>query len=771
MMKQHYPLYALSLALGLTTAGGVSAQQRAALEEVIVTAQKREENLQSVPLSISALSSAELEMRNIESLADMNAVAPNVVFRDNPGARLVSTVAIRGSVTGQPAIWVDSPVGLYLNGIYLGKTQGSVFDVVDIERVEVLRGPQGTLFGRNTEGGAINFVTRRPSGEFSGAARVEAGNFDRRIGKLQVDLPQMGMFSASLGARKETADGWADNSTGPDLGSIDSQSFRTSILMEPSDRLTAVYDFDYSDIDQTPTPSSLVSLEGWGGTFPSVFGDFLGTAIENAARPYVETSRPDDVSTNAVPGQEGLYERSRTRAHALTLEYELSANDQLKYIGSYRDLLFNDSQDIDGMPLDSIEVVPGAFSWGMSANFNRSTDYEQFSHEFQWIAERDNVNWVAGLYYFEDEGETNGRQLFTLFGNAPQGVDYAADTEAWAAFGQMDWRFADQWTATFGIRYTEEERSGFSHRFLTDGFGGEFITDEGPGLLPRISYSESFDDTTPMVALAYELNPDINFYARMAEGFKSGGFSSEVADPAVTTPFQPQTSLSTEVGMKSLWLDGALRLNLAVFHNAIDDLQITQLLPGTTQSLLTNAGEATYQGFEMEFAYQITDTWQIAGNYGYLDASFDKYIDNSFAPGRPLIDTASNRLPPYAPENTASLQLTGALAQFDFGSLDLLLDYTYTDQMYLYAVNESLSAPNAGGSYVKDIDVLPDVQNLNLRLQLSDVEVGQGTMDFSFFVRNLTDEDEQVQGIDFSMFLNGAWQEPRSYVFTAAYKW
>ena len=152
MTQQRTLASALCLALSTTAAGGLYAAERAVLEEVIVTAQKREENLQTVPLAISALSAAELDMRGMESLADLNAVAPNVMFRQNPGARLVSTVSIRGSVTGQPAIWIDAPVGLYLNGIYLGKTQGSVFDVVDIERVEVLRGPQGTLFGRNTKG-------------------------------------------------------------------------------------------------------------------------------------------------------------------------------------------------------------------------------------------------------------------------------------------------------------------------------------------------------------------------------------------------------------------------------------------------------------------------------------------------------------------------------------------------------------------------------------------------------------------------------------------
>ncbi|MFU8765692.1 MAG: TonB-dependent receptor, partial [Haliea sp.] len=763
---------ALAIAVIAVQFAEQATAQGPALEEVIVTAQRRAENLQTVPISISALSAEELGMRSIESLGDLNAVAPNVMFRQNPGSRLVSTVAIRGSVTGQPAIWMDSPVGLYLNGIYLGKTQGSVFDVVDIERVEVLRGPQGTLFGRNTEGGAINFITRRPSGEFEGSAQIEAGNFDRRVGRVMVDLPQMGMASVSLGARKERADGWARNLTGPDLGAVDNEALRVSALLDLSDRLTAIYDFDYSNTDQTPAPSSLYSLEGWVGSFPSVFGDFLGTAIQQAARPYVTTKRPDVVSTNTAVGQTPLFESSRGRSHALTLEGDINDQHSLKYIVARRTVDVAESQDIDGMPLDRIEVIPGALSWGMAANYNRNTDYEQTSHELQWTASVANVNWVVGAYYFEDEGETLGRQLFTLFGRPPQVANYSADTETWALFGQADWNFGDRWTATAGLRYTEEKRSGYSHLYRTDVFGGNLVSDTEPGLLPYTSYGATFDDTTPMGALSFALNDDINLYVRLAQGFKSGGFSSEVADPvAVQTPFEPQTSLTSELGVKATLLDGRARLNLAVFNNDISDLHITQLLPGTTQSLVTNAGEATYQGLEVELDLQLTENWRISGNYGYLDADFDEYIDNSFAPGRPLIDTASNRLAPYAPENTASIQLVGTLLQSSLGELQLMLDYSYTDKVYLYAVNKDLKAPNAGGSYVQGIDEVPSTQNLNARLLLADVAVGNGTMDFSFFVRNLTDEDERVQMIDFSMFRNASWQEPRSYVFTAAYNW
>jgi iron complex outermembrane receptor protein len=290
-------------------------------------------------------------------------------------------------------------------------------------------------------------------------------------------------------------------------------------------------------------------------------------------------------------------------------------------------------------------------------------------------------------------------------------------------------------------------------------------------MLPYTAYKATFNGTQPMAAIAFKLTPDINLYARVARGFKSGGFSSEVADPRVNTPFLPQKSTTTEIGAKTELFGGRARVNVALFQNKIKDQHITQLLPGTTQSLVTNAGASTYKGAELEAQVVVTEGWRVGLNWGYLDPKFDRYIDNSFAPGRPLIDTASNRLAPYAAKNTINANLDGRLLKTSFGALRLLLDYTSISKMYLYAVNKSLSAPNAGGSYVASLDGIPATKNLNARLLLSDVAVGGGTADFSIFVKNVTDEDKQIQGIDFSMFRNGAWQEPRTWMFTANYKW
>jgi len=798
------PKFARASAMGSLTFGfflvssAWAQDDSVALEEVVVTAQKREQNLQDVPLAVTAMTADQLEVRGIESLYNLNALGPNVLVRQNPGAKLISTVGIRGSVTGQPAIWIDPNVGLYLDGIYLGKAQGSVFEVVDIERVEVLRGPQGTLFGRNTEGGAINFITRKPSGELRGSAGVEFGNFSRKIGRLMMDLPKFGIASVSLGARTEDADGWANNLTGPDLGAIDSQAYRASAKLDFNENFSAIYDFDYSKAYNTPNPSSLLALSGWSGTFPSVFGAAtqaglaFGRTLEAALTPFVQTSRPDTVSTNGPPS--GLYEQQNNNAHALTLDWSLNEQNELKYIYAHRRMRFSDSQDIDGTPLDSIY---GGYV-KTHANYNRRTRYEQESHELQWTGNAQPFNWVLGLYYFEDDGVTNGAQDFSIFSQPFQRSDYGAATKAKAIYGQADWTLGERWTLTAGARYTRETRDGFTHRYITQGFDGAFVTDQlAPGAIcprdtctiPLTSYSATFSGTQPVGKLSFRLNPDVMFYASVAKGFKSGGFSSELAGTAgsliLANPYQPQSSLSKEIGVKSELFDRRAIVNFAVFDNKVKDLQLTQLLPGTTQSFLTNAGEATYRGAELEAQVLIADGWRLQGSWGYLDAEFDKYIDRPIlcftGLGGPvcvpnsagaLRETAGNRLPPYAPEHTLNVTLDGRLWELrNSTELRLILDYMSQSETFLYTVNKSLTAPDAGGQYLQTIDDLPAIRNLNARLLLADVPFGNATADFSIFVRNVTDEDKQIQGIDFSMFRNAGWQEPRTYMFTMNFKW
>lgn len=772
-------LSAIALAISATsvTAQTPASDRSYALEEIIVTAQRREQNLQDVPISITAITGEQLQLRGIDGLAGLNAIAPNVMFRSQPGQRLTSTISIRGVVAANSsALWSEPAVGLYVDGVYLGKSTGSVFDLLDIERVEVLRGPQGTLFGRNTEAGAINFITRKPSGEFHGSAGVEYGNFGHKAGKINIDLPRLGIASASLGVRKEEQDGWAKNRTGPDLGAVDNEAARLALKLDPSDDFAAIYTFDYTKIDNTPLPASLYALSGWRGTFPTIFGAFLGTAIEDALDPYVRTSRPKRVSTNHPE----FHETVDTKAHSLTLSYQINEEDSLKYIFAKRKFTYKTDQDQDGSPLTTITLTP-TMTWGLTAQGDRTTFYDQRSHELQWVGSRERLNHVLGLYYFKDDGATYTFQNFALFGLPYQNADFATGTVSKAVFGQIDYQITDRWEATVGIRYTKEKKDGWTHRYRTDGFKGPFLSDTVAGMLPRTAYDKSFSSTTPMAAISYEWSDNLNVYARIAKGFKSGGFSSEIAVPQVTTPFKPESSLSTEVGIKSTFLDGRARINFSVYHTELTDQQTAQIVTGTTQNMIVNAGESTYQGAELEALLRVADGWSFQLGYGYLDAKYDKFIDNAFLPplvadgpvgtGGPLHDTASNRRPPYAPEHTLNLTLDGRLFNAPWGELRMILDASYVAKTYLYPVNKSLTAANAGGANLVGVDEIPALKNLNARLQFSGLSVGPGELEVSLWCKNLTNEDKPIQGIDFSMFRSMFWQEPRTYMITGTYKW
>jgi iron complex outermembrane receptor protein len=765
--KSKLMMRVLPMLIASAYAGVALAEDK--IEEVVVTAQKRKEKLSEVPISITAISGAQLETRGIEGVANLNALAPNMLFKSNPGNELISTVVLRGSGTGQPAIWVDPSVGMYVDGVYIGKAQGSVFDVMELERVEVLRGPQGTLFGRNTEGGAVNMVSRRPTGVWGGSIGLELGNRNLHTERIAVDLPKMGIASISLAYRKEDQKGWAKNATGPDLGAKDKEAYRIAAKFDINKDFVVNYAYDNSNIDNTPTVTSLYAVDGWSGTFPSTFGAFLGGALQTAMSPYVTTKRPSHVSTNDHGF--GLWERSKTVGHALELDYKLNDRNSLKYIYAHREMDFSDAQDIDGTPIGALPA-PAAF-WGASTYYQRHTTYEQDSHELQWVGNTDRLKYVGGLYYFKDDGTTLGPQNFTLFfGNAgaPRRSDYSATTKAKALYFQLDYSLTDKWTATAGFRRTVETKGGWTHNYRTTGFNGPFLAN----VLPKTEYEATFSGNTPMAALAYKWDETTNVFARLAKGFKSGGFSGELLNAAVTTPYKPQTSLSAEMGIKKSFAANRAQLSAAVFQTKITDQHVTQLVPGTTSSFLTNAGKSTYQGLELEGSLIPTDGWKIQGSYGYLHTKFNEYMDNALnlGPTRPLIDTAGNKKQGYAPEHTFSLNVDGRLAQTAWGTLRGIVDFTYTAESLLYSANKDLAAPDAGGSYSVQKDMMPSYKLINARLLLAGVPIGgPGTADVSLWVKNLTDEDRQLQGIDFGMMRTANWQTPRTYGISMNYKW
>lgn len=719
----------------------------AGLQEVVVTAQKREERLQDVPVAVSAITGEQLSARGIGDVRDLSSLAPNVNVVQATSNNTGFQISIRGGVQINPALYWDPTVGVYLDGVYVGKNLGNVFEVVDLERVEVLRGPQGTLYGRNTLAGTVNFITRQPSGEFGGDASVKLGNYNLRVAKASLDLPRFGIASVSLSARTEQRDGTTETTRGSSVSELDNRdatSARLAVNLDFTDTFQAAYRFDFTDIDQVPLHSYLTRAN------PAVL-PFLQS--------FITQERQETVSVDGP-----TFERSKVQGHALTLSWEPNDSTTLKSITAYRELDWDDYLDLDG---SSLPVAHTA----------RFSEYEAFSQELQLVGSTDRFNYVGGLYYFDDDGFTFNPQTF-FFGTFNFDSRYGYATEAWAAYGQVDYKVTDALTLTGGLRYTSEKKEIERLIGVNFALGTPFI----PLIPAGTTADETFSDTTPVFIVAYKFSDAVNAYAKYAEGFKSGGFNGEYGDvgftPAVIanniaetrTPFQPEKLKSYEVGLKTSFADGRAIVNLAAFQNDTDDLQLSIFTAtGAASSIIRNAGKATARGFELEAMWVPTDALRLQASYGYLDAEYDEFIDAG-------VNEANNRAVLHAPENSLNLLVDARLARTAWGDLRAVADYSWTDDYYTYPYQLARSGPRfnplrpvAGDTLIKSYGVL------NARLALQDIPVGDSKAQVALWSRNLADEEHIINNIDFGPGFGSLtpayYLEPRTYGIEVSFRW
>ncbi|MCY4040042.1 MAG: TonB-dependent receptor, partial [Gammaproteobacteria bacterium] len=701
------------LALAAVLQTGIAQEP---IEEIVVTAQKREQNILEVPFSITAISEADVENRDITNIGEIDRLVPNLQVTQAPGNSTAAQIAIRGGVTINPALTWETTVGLYLDGVYIGKTQGSVFDVVEVERIEVLRGPQGTLYGRNTLAGGINIVSKAPSGELGGYAKAGVGNYGAQTLAASLSLPAMGNVRVNLAARNETRDGWVDVNAGSiatssvdALGDIDRTAFRAAVDVDLSDQLTLAYRFDFSEADQAATHSQLHRLDA----------DFMLPILG-----FVSTEREDSASVDGPS-----FEKSEVSGHSLTVDLDLSETLSFKSITAFRDLTWSDGLDLDGTPLDV-------------AHTQRYSDYESFSQELQILGGSGNLNFVAGAYLFNDDGFTdNPQRFFGVFGPFGQTFvsRYGFETQAVALFAQIDYDLSEALTLTAGLRYTDEQK--------------EIERELGNAGQPRTisagtQADTSFDDLTPTVSLSYDLSDSVSAYLRYAEGFKSGGFNGEAQTLEETLrPYSSESVRSIEAGVKGLWFDNRLRASAAVFHNEHSDMQLSVFTAeGAAGSSVRNAGEAVIQGIEVEGMLNVTEDIRVRASYGYLDSEYDKFLDCGGA-----ADVANNRAFPHAPESSLSLSLEAALFRGSWGQLDVIIDHSHISDYYLYPYPIVADTnPACAASALAPATEVGDYGLTDLRLLLSDVRFGENTsFSASLWVQNLGDEEYRANMIDF----------------------
>lgn len=738
---------------------------------IVVTAQKREQNVQDVPIAISAVGEQFLESRDITSIDNLGSIAPNVKIERAPGNSTIAQVSIRGSVTINPAVTWEPAVGIYLDGVYIAKNQGAIFDVADLERVEVLRGPQGTLYGRNTLAGAVNLITAKPTGEFGGEAELTYGNFDYRRARATLNLPAFGPFSVKLSGQIAKRDGFYDVVPNPfpaadffagqpqvdSANSLDGQSALAQVRFEPTDTLTVDYMFDYAKYDQRPRPGQLVGLNLNGGLadiFDPASPSFTGV-------PLSLFFDPDRNATQSLDA--GIFERSRTMGHALTATLDLG-DLELKSITALRDLKFEDRLDLDGSPISIATTA-------------RFTDMESFSQELQLTGSTfsDRVNFVVGGFYYDEDAATENPQLFFgVFGPFGNQFDsrYASKTEAWALYAQVDAELTNSLTLTLGARYTEERKD--ISRFLQVLSDPMIPAPALPFTVADIEFGDvdqaKYDDFSPAATLTYEINPEVSVYARYARGYKSGGFNGETNVFAAPTadcptgtlelcnPYLPETVDSYELGLKSVLADGALVLNLAAFWDDHQDIQLSVFdATGAAASKVLNAASATIKGFEIETVIRPSDALTINGSFAYLDTEYESFIENG-------IEVSDNRAFPHAPEYTISVGADWRVVEGDWGRLNLIGDLNVVSDYYTFPYQLDQTDPFAqvAGNSRSQGRVIA-----NLRATVSEVSLGGVDASISAWVRNLTQEDNASNFIDFGPafggLLLGYFPEPRTY--------
>lgn len=725
---------ALALAASLA-AGDATAQ----LEEVLVTAQKRVQSLQDTPIAITAFDEVAIDTRGINNVKDLALLAPNVQITESPGGTSGATIAIRGASTINPAITWEPVVGLYLDGVFLGKNLGGIFEIAELERVEVLRGPQGTLYGKNTVGGAINLITRLPGEEFGGRFDVSLGSDSYQRARLRLDSGALGgKLRASLAYQNAQRDGFYENVDSDPTGGFnpfvnprsnkefndqDSEVWRLDVLLNATDNFSARYVYDYSDREQAPSKGQLTDVNQF--LFDIQDLGFLGELLDLY-------TVPEDKNASRISNDQAFFENSETQGHALFLDWDVGAVT-FKSITSFRELDYQDYIDIDGSNMDLFHS-------------GRDIDYEQFSQEFQVLGSSNTLNWVAGLYYFEEEADViNPITFFGLFGSPTDVNLYGMDNDAIALYGQLEWRPAslDRLSLTFGLRYTEEEKEQYIvHPNASSGGIGAFAEQA----------DDTWDNTSGTFVLGWDFTDSINVYGKIAQGWKSGGFNGEAPTAeAFFENYDPEEVDSYEIGLKSRLADDRVQLNVSAFYNDITDMQFSVFLEGSggAASTVANAGEATFKGLELEMVWQVTDSLILSGNYGYLDAEYDEFIEGG-------VNVADFKDVPYAPENTASVTLDWRVGNWGWGDLDFHLDWNFNDDYVPYT--------DPGQNATSQIE---SFQIWNTSLILSEVAVGGMTMQFGLWGKNILDEDYRQNTIPFGFWTTSYFGAPRTYGFDA----
>ena len=692
------------MALPLVFALNVNAQSAGVLEEVVVTAQKKEENLQDTPIAITAITESTIDDLNLANVVDLAGMAPNVHIINTPSNNTAATIAMRGGVTINPAITWEPTVGMYLDGVYIGKGQGSIFDVVDLERVEILRGPQGTLYGRNTLGGAINLITKKPSGSGT-SSKLTIGNYGLKQGQLIGDYSLGENVFAKLSLNQKVRNGYVGNAASPyqaaqgvvpnstssheELDTIDSKGMKFSLLFDGDDTSINLT-IDRTQQKNIPPFAQLTNtIPNWSAAFgvgaSALTGGLKLWPIElfaNESRQDVAHINTQTLETSVVSGQ------------SFTLTHDLGIGE-LKAIWSKRKVDWDDVLDLDGGPFPVAET-------------ERHTKYSAETLEIQLSGSSDSLEYVIGYYKLKDDAYTANPQSY-FGGQSAIAQNYSGTSDANAFFGQVTWSVADKWDLTVGARKTEEDKTGFKEYVGIFGQNGQ----------------GSFDDTSSTFILSHDYSENTNLYFKLADGFKAGGINAEAPTPFESLkPYEPETIESTELGLKGRYFDNRMMLNIAYFDNEHEDMQISYFTADAAAASQVLNNSADISGLEIETTTLINDSTRLMVNLSTLDSEF---TGNQIASDGFLLEQV-----PYSPETTLYASL-----EKDFGNYRIRLDHS--------RIGEHATFPYSSKDPRAALTNLDSRGTTDFRLLTEPME----NMQLNFWIKNLNNNYHRMSAIPF----------------------
>lgn len=751
-------------------------------QDIVVTARRQAENIQTTPVAVTAVTTAALERAQIDDIADIQRLAPNLtISTSSPGSAAAAFLSIRGETNLAGSVVNDNAIGVYIDGVYIARAAGTLLDLVDVERVEVLRGPQGTLFGRNTTGGALSITNIKPHNMFEGSAQVRAGSYGLIETTGILNVPLGDAVAARLVARHSEHDGYVRRTFGGDrLNDNNGEFYRAAVRVAP---LGASWDFTVSgDITRRESSGQAALLTAFNPN------PLLNGLIET--NPPVENPGGQDTLAPYLHPPVGFYTSvqgdptaNRLRGEGISGTLNIDFGDvRLQSITAYRHMRADTPNDTDGTPyliLSGINLVR----------------QKQYSEEIQLSGKVGPISWMGGLYLFTEDAFESSRATNFLISPARSAAQVWAKNSSIAPFAQLNWQITDRLRATGGLRYTFDRRKATLRNFANEGApttGPASLANcrnsigdippnipNGPDDLCRLPLKKDFEYPSYLLSIDFELSDDIFLYAKTSRADMAGGFNYRISSPAAA--FGPESVRDVEVGAKVDWIPGRLRTNLAFFYAWQKDVQrnANSVFNGFASLYTVNAGDAHVYGVEAELNAVPWHGMEVNGSFGYVRAKYTRFSETRDAdpttPGiQPIEVDRSGEAFPQVPKVTWSLGATQRLSA-GYGDWSFHADYSYIGKQTFFDITAS---PGTSAETLALITaqrraaVAPGYGLLNGRISL---EIADSNMEVAFWGKNILGKKYYTR--TFADVLNTPFGfatayigDPATYGVTATYR-